>query len=81
MNQPEHGLRTTYTNWKCRCEACTAANTRYVRERREARRVMLAKPDAPNDSALWARQCPECHNRMPDDFEACPSCGHEMEDS
>jgi hypothetical protein len=32
-----HGLRSTYTVGKCRCEACCAANTRFARARyREA---------------------------------------------
>jgi hypothetical protein len=43
MTEPQHGSRNTYTNWKCRCDLCREANTRYVRERREERRKRLAK--------------------------------------
>lgn len=35
----EHGL-SRYTNEKCRCKVCRAANTRYYRERRAAAQVV-----------------------------------------
>jgi len=31
-----HGVLSTYTNHGCRCVQCTAANTVYMREHREA---------------------------------------------
>lgn len=36
--QPEHGRYTTYVNYGCRCDACTADNTRHIREYRQRRR-------------------------------------------
>ena len=36
--EPEHGRYTTYVNYGCRCDACTADNTRSTREYRERRR-------------------------------------------
>lgn len=41
MKLPAHGLRTTYNNWKCRCEQCRKANAKHAKERREARGEML----------------------------------------
>jgi hypothetical protein len=32
----KHGLRSTYTNLKCKCVACRAAESAYQRERRAA---------------------------------------------
>lgn len=29
-----HGTKSTYTNWGCRCEPCTQANTATIREYR-----------------------------------------------
>ncbi len=73
MNQPEHGTVSTYTNWKCRCEACRAANAKYVRERREVRRVLLAEPPEP---AL----CVACRGMVPAGMEDCPECGQNQGD-
>lgn len=82
MNQPDHGSRNTYTNWKCRCEDCRAANTQYVRERREARRQLLAessevaRAEALNAKAaeLEARLCRECWEEVPEGATKCPDC-------
>ncbi len=30
----EHGRRSTYINYKCRCELCRSANAKYQREQR-----------------------------------------------
>ena len=30
----QHGLRSTYVRWGCRCDPCKAANTNYQRQRR-----------------------------------------------
>jgi hypothetical protein len=34
----QHGTRSTYTQYGCRCEECTAANREYDRERRRRER-------------------------------------------
>lgn len=36
--EPPHGRYPTYCNYGCRCQPCTADNTRYVREYRERKR-------------------------------------------
>ena len=33
---PRHGKISTYTNHKCRCEACCAANTAYYNDKRRS---------------------------------------------
>jgi len=40
---PVHGLYTTYTNWRCRCDQCRAANASYMRVRVKKRRAALAR--------------------------------------
>ncbi len=34
-----HGVRSTYTNLKCRCPLCSAANAKFIRENRAAKRA------------------------------------------
>lgn len=44
-DDPRHGKASTYTNWGCRCPACTAANTEACAPRvaaSRARRKQLA---------------------------------------
>jgi hypothetical protein len=36
---PNHGTRSAYINWRCRCELCKAANTRYHSIRNAGERV------------------------------------------
>ncbi|MGQ0847228.1 MAG: hypothetical protein ACT4QF_24175 [Sporichthyaceae bacterium] len=62
----EHGVVGTYTNRKCRCEACRAANSAYQAQRKAQRREQLAaNPDlAPHGIATtysnWGCRCARC---------------------
>lgn len=37
MTAHQHGIKSTYTNWGCRCDECTAAHTRDEAKARKAR--------------------------------------------
>jgi len=62
-----HGKASTYRNYRCRCTACTAANSRANKDYRARlrQRVALAEIDASNE----ASRCPQGHT-----FEDC-TCG------
>ena len=40
----QHGLRSTYVNWKCRCDSCKAAHAALLKEK-YADRVARLKAD------------------------------------
>lgn len=42
-SRDRHGLLSTYTYWKCRCEACRAANAAYHQQLRMSRNPKDAK--------------------------------------
>ena len=39
----QHGKRTTYIQWGCRCQECKRANADYQRGARERRAQLLAE--------------------------------------
>lgn len=68
-----HGPASTYTNWSCRCEACTTAHREAMRRQSEAR--LSAPPSSiPHGTRSgyqnWGCRCEEC-------LEASRQYGHE----
>jgi len=66
MSRDDHGSESTYNNWKCRCDACRAANTRYL-ARRKAERVArlavdpsLAEHGRASTYNNWGCRCEPC---------------------
>lgn len=63
-----HGTYNAYINYGCRCEACTKANSDYVRERREKRKKMLEEDPSivPHGRYStyhnWSCRCQPCKN-------------------
>lgn len=70
-----HGTRGGYTNHRCRCDDCKAANAAMQRDQREKRAQRLAgiatpgvRPDAkdkpihglPTTYTNWGCRCPAC---------------------
>lgn len=50
---PQHGLRASYQNYACRCEACCAAQATYMRHYRTQRpRVRVPRRRGPDDPPL-----------------------------
>ena len=59
---PRHGTRAEYVNHRCRCEACTAANTA---ARRQWRAVARLEPGNPRHGTIngyqnYSCRCPAC---------------------
>jgi hypothetical protein len=42
----KHGVRSTYTNLKCRCTPCRAANSAFIRERRADAKAKAKRAEA-----------------------------------
>lgn len=62
----EHGVVGTYTNHKCRCDACRAAHGEYQARRKAERKAALAAdPDLAvhglaTTYSNWSCRCPRC---------------------
>jgi Zn finger protein HypA/HybF involved in hydrogenase expression len=66
-----HGEYLTYTNGKCRCSPCRAANTAYNKEMRAKRREQVLEPDDPRHGknstyVEYACRCPLCRQAHSD---------------
>lgn len=61
-----HGTQSSYTNRKCRCVPCRAANARAQRDRREVRaKLIRANPEAYTHGTEstynnWGCRCQSC---------------------
>jgi hypothetical protein len=62
---PRHGTTNAYDNFGCRCDACKAANTRVLAQRKAARLARGLAPDDPrhgtdNGYRNWGCRCAPC---------------------
>lgn len=63
MSADDHGMPSTYTNHRCRCEPCTAANTRRVLASRAKRDASTLPPEAHGKASTygnWRCRCVAC---------------------
>lgn len=63
LTEPWHGTLGGYTNHDCRCEKCRDANTRYQKQRRQARREKTPFhliPHGANGYGNYGCRCMEC---------------------
>ncbi|MCY3911928.1 MAG: hypothetical protein OXG43_01620 [Chloroflexi bacterium] len=75
---PASGTRGGYGNHRCRCEACTAANTAAVRDylRRNPHQVIRKRDYMRARRARWraAGRCIQCGRQASDGRSRCQKC-------
>ena len=63
---PEHGTRSTYVHYRCRCEPCKEANAEYqsTADRRRHERLSRGEVDVPHGRVStyknWMCRCNHC---------------------
>lgn len=64
MTADDHGARTTYVHYGCRCEACAGANAEYQRRSQAARIARLPATPVAHGSVStytnWGCRCDDC---------------------